>query len=103
MWKVYILFEWQNCEKNCEINGILIYYTLELMNYTLLSINKIMDTVFDLPSDTLKKIYLGQKRGRLLVLNFKRISFNLFRFQMRDLVFNDHFVCQKVVNFTIWP
>ena len=54
-----------------------------------------MDTVFDLPADTLKKIYLGQKKGRLLVLNFQRISSNLFRLQVRDIVFNDHFVCQK--------
>ena len=57
-----------------------------------------MDTVFDLPVDTLKKIYLGQKKGRLLVLNFQRISSNLFRFQVRELVFNDHFVCQKEAN-----
>ena len=59
-----------------------------------------MDTVIDLPSDTLKKLYLGQRRGRLLVLNFKRISPNLFRFQVRDLVYRDHFVCQKEENMT---
>ena len=71
------------------------------MNCTfLLSINKVMDTVIDLPSDTLKKLYLGQRRGRLLVLNFKRISPNLFRFQVRDLVYRDHFVCQKEENMT---
>ena len=71
------------------------------MNCTfLLSINKVMDTVIDLPSDTLKKLYLGQRRGRLLVLNFKRISPNLFRFQVRDLVHRDHFVCQKEENMT---
>ena len=59
-----------------------------------------MDTVIDLPSDTLKKLYLGQRRGRLLVLNFKRISPNLFRFQVRDLVYRDQFVCQKEENMT---
>ena len=42
----------------------------------------------------------GQRRGRLLVLNFKRISPNLFRFQVRDLVYRDHFVCQKEENMT---
>ena len=57
-----------------------------------------MDTVYDLPADTLKKIYLGQKKGRLLVLNFQRISSNLFRLQVRDLVFNDHVVCQLEAN-----
>ena len=57
-----------------------------------------MDTVFDLPVDTLKKIYLCQKKGRLLVLNFQRISSDLFRLQVRDLVFNDHFVCQLEAN-----
>ena len=57
-----------------------------------------MDTVFDLPADTLKKIYLGQKNGRLLVLNFQRIGSGLFRLQVRDLVFNDHFVCQLEAN-----
>ena len=59
-----------------------------------------MDTVYDLPADTLKKIYLGQKKGRLLVLNFQRISSGLFRLQVRDLVFNDHFVCQLESNMT---
>ena len=59
-----------------------------------------MDTVIDLPSDTLKKLYEGQRRGRLLVLNFKRISPNLFCFQVRDLVHRDHFVCQKEENMT---
>ena len=53
-----------------------------------------MDTVYDLPADTLKRIYLGQKKGRLLVLNFQQISSGLFRLQVRDLVSNDHFVCQ---------
>ena len=59
-----------------------------------------MDTVIDLPSDTFKKLYIGQRRGRILVLNFKRISPNLFRFQVRDLVYRDHFVCQKEENMT---
>ena len=39
--------------------------------------NKIMDTTILLPPDTLKK------------------SPQLFRFQVRDLIHRDHFVCQK--------
>ena len=60
-----------------------------------------MDTVYNLPADTLKKIYLGQKKGRLLVLNFQRISSGLFRLQVRDLVFNDNFVCQLESNMSV--
>ena len=54
-----------------------------------------MDAIYDLPNDTLKRIYLGQKNGRLLILNFQQISSGLFRLQVRDLVSNDDFVCQS--------
>ena len=57
-----------------------------------------MDTTIHLPSDTLKNLYAGQRMGRLLVLNFKRISPKLFLFQVRDLIHRDHFVCQKEEN-----
>ena len=53
-----------------------------------------MNDIYDLPNDTLKQIYLGQKNGRLLILNFQRISNGLFRLQTRDLVYNDDFICQ---------
>ena len=59
-------------------------------NLLLTNQQKKMDTVYDLPADTLKRIYLGQKKGRLLILNFQRISSGLFRVQVRDLVSNDH-------------
>ena len=58
----------------------------------------IMDTTLNLPSDTLKNLYAGEKIGKLLVLNFKRISPKLFRFQVRDLIHRDDFVCQKEEN-----
>ena len=54
-----------------------------------------MNDIYDLPNDTLKRIYLGQKNGRLLILNFQRISSGLFRLQTRDLVSNDDFICQS--------
>ena len=54
-----------------------------------------MDAIYNLPNDTLKRIYLGQKNGRLLILNFQRISSGLFRLQTRDLVSNDDFICQS--------
>ena len=60
--------------------------------------NKVTDAFIDLPSDIFKKLYEGQRRGRLLVLNFERISPNLFSFQVRDLIHRDHFVCQKEEN-----
>ena len=64
---------------------------------TYLSTNKQTkkDAIYNLPNDTLKQIYLGQKNGRLLILNFQRISSGLFRLQVRDLVSNDDFVCQS--------
>ena len=54
-----------------------------------------INAIYDLPNDTLKRIYLGQKHGRLLILNFQRISSGLFHLQVRDLVSNDDFVCQS--------
>ena len=54
-----------------------------------------MNDIYDLPYDTLKRLYLGQKNGRLLILNFQRISNGLFCLQTQDLVYNDDFICQS--------
>ena len=54
-----------------------------------------MNYIYDLPNDTLKRLYMGQKNGRLLILNFQRINNGLFRLQTRDLVYNDDFICQS--------
>ena len=54
-----------------------------------------MNDIYDLPNDTLKRLYLGQKHGRLLILNFQRISNGLFRLQTRDLLYNDDYICQS--------
>ena len=74
-------FGFMNCFVSCEIFNI---------------DNKIiMDAALHLPSDALKNLYAGEKFGRILVLNFKRISPKLFRFQVRDLIHRDDYLCQK--------
>ena len=51
-----------------------------------------MDAAFHLPSDALKNLYAGEKYGRILVLNSKRIGPKIFRMQVRDLIHRDDYV-----------
>ena len=44
-------------------------YTLYYIRIINKQANK-MNDIYDLPDDTLKQLYLGQKHGRLLILNF---------------------------------
>ena len=54
-----------------------------------------MSESFHLPSDALKNLYAGEKCGRILILNYKRIGPKIFRMQVRDLIHRDDHVCQE--------
>ena len=60
-----------------------------------------MDASFHLPSDALQNLYAGEKYGRILVLNFRRISTKIFRMQeekyMSGMILGDLIEVEKSV------
>ena len=54
-----------------------------------------MSELLNLPSNALENLYAGEKCGRILILNYKRIVSKTFIMQVRDLAHRDDYVCQE--------